>query len=270
MLVLLLSAIVMAPKKNDEDGFGCSLVSHCRNVISNCMKNNLFRAFERRVRFTRSSQLPPKNQIPSGRRSDLWRSVGLLFPIYFLLWLISPDVAARAVRSFGVVVRKAAVCLKQGFSERFPRHGLDLARSERRTVSGLVCPSVGLSIGESFRSNPWLVLAVRVWLTFWWLRRISSEVGAFLLLASPFSGCGGGVVWLGDGDCFWFSKIIAHASWSSLEFVSQVFLFSVQYCGGLASSSNPNKSIPGVLALVVPLGKATLLFSVDAHCVRSI
>jgi len=54
------------------------------------------------------------------------------------------------------------------------------------------------SIGESFRSNPWLVLAVRVWLTFWWLRRVSSEVRAFLLLASPFSGCGGGVVWLGD------------------------------------------------------------------------
>ncbi|KAF3505869.1 hypothetical protein F2Q69_00008412 [Brassica cretica] len=41
-----------------------------------------------------------------------------LLPIYFPLWLISPDVAARAVRSFGVVVRKAAVCLKQGFSER--------------------------------------------------------------------------------------------------------------------------------------------------------
>ncbi|KAF3576040.1 hypothetical protein DY000_02029516 [Brassica cretica] len=181
------------------------------------------------------------------RHREYWRPVCPLAPPDILSPLV--DQPRRRCSGFQILWSggEESSCLLEArvLREKFLRHGQDLARSERRKVSGLVCPSVVRSIGESFRSNPWLVLAVRVWLTFWWLRRVSSEVGAFLLLASPFSGCGGGVVWLA------FSIFV-----------------QVQYCGGLASSSNPNKSIPGVLALVVPQGKATLLFSVDAHCAQ--
>ena len=96
-------------------------------------------ALERRVLYTRSSQFSPKIQISLRRLIfEFCRSLMLsltilflsLFSVYSFLSspsaipdILSPlvgrsDVAARVVRSFGVVVRKTAVYLKQEFSKR--------------------------------------------------------------------------------------------------------------------------------------------------------